>query len=67
MHYTIYVHVNIFWIGLKIIEGTKYELKKKKILISKIYNNISNLNRYMHYPIYPIHASSIKTTTFRNV
>lgn len=30
MHYTIYVHVNIFWIGLKIIEGTKYELKKKK-------------------------------------
>lgn len=32
MHYTIYVHVNIFWIGLKIIEGTKYELKKKKNL-----------------------------------
>lgn len=35
MHYTIYVHVNIFWIGLKIIEGTKYELKKKKYWFQK--------------------------------
>lgn len=35
-------------------------------LISKIYNNISNLTKYLRYIIqFILHASSIKTTVFR--
>lgn len=50
--------MNIFWIGLKIIEETKYELKKNiYILISKIYNNISNLTKYLRYIYYPIYST----------
>lgn len=66
--YYIYIHMNIFRIGLKIIEETEYELKEisihwfqKSIIIFQIW--LSIFDTYIIQFI--LHASSIKTTVFR--
>lgn len=66
--YYIYVHMNIFRIGLKIIEETEYELKEisihwfqKSIIIFQIWLSIFDTCIIQ----FILHASSIKTTVFR--